>query len=123
MSNNNDILGEGINLQHVIELFYDKMIKDDRIRDFFTIVDLEALKRKQANIFASLLSADSRKVQSHLTTIHRPMVEDFGLNDMHYDAFASLLSETLHEQKVDKIIIITLMKNLESLREHILNKE
>lgn len=122
MRNSSEILGHGIDINHIIDVFYNKMVKDDRLRDFFTIVDLTAVKRKQANFFATLLSDDTEGVHSYMLETHRELVEDFGLNDDHFDALYNILAKTFTQEKVDPSIGATLLEKLEDLRPCVLGK-
>ena len=122
MSDSKDVLGTGININHVIDAFYNKMVKDDRVRDFFTIVDLAAVKRKQVNFFKILLSDSTDDIHNYMRNTHRDLVENFGLNDAHFDALSSILDETLIEKKVSSDIRSTVLQKLEMLRPFVLNR-
>ena len=122
MSDSKDVLGAGVDINHVIDVFYNKMVKDDRVRDFFTIVDLTAVKRKQVNFFKILLSDVTDDIHNYMRNTHSDLVENFGLNDAHFDALSSILNETLIEQKVAGDIRSTVLKKLEMLRPFVLNR-
>lgn len=121
MSDSNGGLGVGIDINHVIDDFYNRLVKDDRIRDFFTIVDLTAMKRKQVNFFKVLHSDVTSDIHDYMRNTHRDLVENFGLNDGHFDAMSSILTETLIEKNVDDEIRLTVLAKFEILRPFVLN--
>ncbi len=122
MSDSNGVLGAGVDINHVIDDFYNRLVKDDRVRDFFTIVDLTAVKRKQVNFFKILLSDENDGIYKYMIDTHRDLVENFGLNDTHYDALSSILTETLIENNILEEIRLTVIEKLEILRPYVLNK-
>ena len=116
------VLGVGIDINHVIDDFYNRLVKDDRLRDFFTIVDLTAVKRKQVNFFKILLSDANDEIHSYMRNTHRDLVENFNLSEVHFDAMSSILTETLIEKNVVDEIRSTVIEKLEQLRPYVLNK-
>jgi len=122
MFHSKNILGPETDIDIIIEAFYSKLVKDDRVRDFFTIVDLEAVKRKQINFFNIILSDDDKNVQNYMKTSHTELVNDFGLNDNHFNALHEVLAETLCEFRIEENYREKLLGKMEQLRPHVLCK-
>lgn len=120
MSLYNDIGGEAA-VNAAVDIFYRKVLKDDRIKHFFDGVDMakQAAKQKAFLTLAfggpnSYSGADMRKGHAHLVAK--------GLNDSHFDAVMENLGATLTELKVPANLIAQAAAIAESTRNDVLGK-
>ena len=102
-----------------IELFYTKVLKDDRIRHFFDDVDMVRQRTKQKAFLSAAFGGpvawdgkDMRKAHAKLP----------GLNDTHFNAVAENLKATLTELKVKQELIDKVLAIAESTRNDVLNR-
>lgn len=102
-----------------IEIFYKKVLADDRIKHFFDDVDMVRQRTKQKAFLSAAFGGpvpwdgkDMRKAHAKLP----------GLNDSHFNAVAENLQATLAELKVKKDIIDKIMAIAESTRADVLNR-
>lgn len=120
MSLYSEIGGEAA-VNAAVDVFYRKVLKDDRIKHFFSGVDMskQAAKQKAFLTMAfggphNYTGADMRKGHAHLVAQ--------GLNDSHFDAVMEHLGATLTELKVPGNLIAQAAAIAESTRKDVLGK-
>ena len=104
-----------------VDIFYRKVLKDDRIKHFFAGTDMakQAAKQKAFLTMAfggpnSYTGEDMRKGHAHLVAQ--------GLNDSHFDAVMEHLGATLKELNVPGELIARCAAIAESTRSDVLGK-
>ena len=112
--------GEGA-VNAAVDIFYRKVLKDDRIKRFFEGVDMEKQAAKQKAFLTMAFGGphnytglDMRKAHAHLVKM--------GLNDSHFDAVVEDLGATLKELKVPDNLIAQVAAIAESTRNDVLGK-
>jgi hemoglobin len=120
MSLYEEIGGEGA-VNAAVDIFYRKVLKDDRIKRFFEGVDMDRQAAKQKAFLTMAFGgphnysgADMRKGHAHLVAM--------GLNDSHFDAVMEHLGGTLTELKVPGNLIAQAAAIAESTRNDALGK-
>jgi hemoglobin len=115
-----EIGGEGA-VNAAVDIFYRKVLKDDRIKRFFEGVDMNKQAAKQKAFLTMAFGgphnysgADMRKGHAHLVAR--------GLNDTHFDAVMEHLGATLTELKVPGNLIAQAAAIAESTRKDVLGK-
>ncbi len=111
-------LGGEAAVNAAVDIFYRKVLKDDRIKHFFDSVNMENQAAKQ-KAFLTLAfggpnkytGADMRKGHAHL-----------GLNDSHFNAVMEHLGATLKELSVPGHLIAQCAAIAESTRKDVLCK-
>lgn len=120
MSLYSEIGGEAA-VNAAVDIFYRKVLKDDRIKHFFDGVDMDKQIAKQ-KAFLTLAfggpnnysGADMRKGHAHLVSK--------GLNDSHFDAVMENIGATLTELNVPANLIAQAAAIAESTRKDVLGK-
>lgn len=104
-----------------VDVFYRKVLSDDRISEFFEDVDMERQAAKQKAFLTMALGgpnnysgADMRRGHSHLVAR--------GLNDSHFDAVMENLAATLQELNVPADLIAQAAAICEGTRNDVLCK-
>ncbi|HUW76418.1 MAG TPA: group 1 truncated hemoglobin [Gallionella sp.] len=104
-----------------VDIFYRKVLKDDRIKRFFDGVDMDKQAAKQKAFLTMAFGGphnytgmDMRKGHAHLVKM--------GLNDSHFDAVVEDLAATLKELKVADNLIAQVAAVAETTRNDILGK-
>ena len=108
-------------VEAAVDIFYRKVLKDDRIRSFFSGVDMARQAAKQKAFLtmafggpANYTGMDMRKGHAHLVAR--------GLTDVHFDAVMEQLGATLKELKVPDHLIAQAAAIAESTRKDVLGR-
>jgi len=104
-----------------VDIFYRKVLMDERISRFFDDIDMDRQIAKQKSFLTmafgvplSYSGADMRNGHAHL--VKR------GLNDSHFNAVVELLGQTLAELNVAPELIAEVAAIAESTRADVLNR-
>jgi hemoglobin len=91
-----DRLGGAAALDAAVDIFYDKVLKDHRIKDFFTDVNMARQRQKQKAFLTMAFGGPNNYSGLSMTRGHAHLVER-GLNDSHVDAVIENLAATLQD--------------------------
>lgn len=116
-----DRLGGAPAITAAAELFYRKVLSDDRIAHFFDDVDMERQVAKQAAFLAMALGGPNAYTGQDLRAAHAGLVAR-GLSDVHFDAVLENLAATLQELGVAKAEIAEAAGIAASVRPEVLNR-
>ena len=105
-----------------VDLFYEKVLADERINQFFSSTDMEKQARHQKRFFAYALGGLPNYPGQSLRDAHRHLVEEQGLNDEHFDAVVENLGAALTELGVDAQLIGDAAAIVQSVRDEVLNR-
>lgn len=104
-----------------VDIFYRKVLSDDRINRFFEDVDMEKQAAKQKAFLTmafggphSYTGEDMRKGHAHLLKM--------GLDDSHFDAVVENLGATLEELNVPQELITEVVAICETTRNDVLGR-
>jgi hemoglobin len=108
-------------VEAAVDIFYRKVLVDDRISRFFEDVDMDHQAAKQKAFLTLVLGGPAKYTGLDMRKGHAHLVER-GLNDSHVDAVVELLGQTLAELGVsgDKIGKVAAIAN--SVRDDVLNR-
>ena len=104
-----------------VDIFYRKVLSDDRIGDFFEGVDMDKQIAKQKGFLTMAFGGPHNYTGMDMRTAHAPLVAR-GLNDSHFDAVAENLSATLQELGVGQELIDQVMAIAGSTRKDVLGR-
>ena len=104
-----------------VDIFYRKVLSDDRIRDFFEGVAIDQQIVKQQGFLTMAFGGPHNYTGKDMRTGHAHLVA-FGLNDSHFDAVAEHLSATLRELNVAQELIDQVMAIAGSTRNDVLGR-
>ncbi|MEO6787697.1 MAG: group 1 truncated hemoglobin [Chthoniobacteraceae bacterium] len=111
-------LGGKAAIDAAVEIFYKKVLADDRIKHFFDDVDMVRQRTKQKQFLSAAFGGpipwegkDMRKVHARLK-----------LKDSDFNAVAENLQASLTELKVKPELIAKVMAIAESVRADVLNR-
>lgn len=114
-------LGGQAAVDAAVDIFYRKVLSDDRISSFFDGVDMDKQAAKQKAFLTmafggphNYTGADMRKGHAHLVAR--------GLNDSHFNAVVELLGQTLAELNVPAALISQVAAIAESTRNDVLGR-
>lgn len=114
-------IGGAAAVDAAVDVFYRKVLTDDRVSHFFDGVDMDRQRGKQKAFLTmafggphSYTGRDMRQGHAHLLTM--------GLNDSHVDAIIELLGGTLQELGVADNLIAKVAAIAESTRNDVLGR-
>jgi len=104
-----------------VDVFYRKVLQDDRIKHFFEGVDMDKQAAKQKAFLTMALGGPHNYTGEDMRKGHAHLVAK-GLNDSHFDAVMEHLGATLTELKVPAHLIAQAAAIAESTRNDVLGK-
>lgn len=113
--------GEGA-VDAAVDIFYRKVLQDDRIKSFFTDVDMDEQIKKQKAFLTLAFGGPNHYSGLNMKEAHARLV-DRGMNDTHVDVVIELLGGTLKELGVGDDLIGEVAAVAESVRGQVLGRE
>lgn len=104
-----------------VDLFYRKVLADDRISHFFDDVDMERQAAKQKAFLTMAFGGPHSYTGQDMRNGHAHLVKR-GLNDSHFDAVKEDLAATLKELGVAQDLVDQVDAIAESTRNDVLGK-
>ncbi len=104
-----------------VEIFYERLLDDDRVKEYFTDVNMDRLQGMQRAFLSMVLGGPDEYEGRDLRAAHEHLVEK-GLNDEHFDVVAAHLLGSLVELDVPEDVVKAMATKLESTRSDVLNK-
>jgi hemoglobin len=104
-----------------VELFYRKVLSDERISHFFEDVDMERQAAKQKAFLTMVCGGPSAYSGKDMRKGHAHLVKQ-GLNDTHFNAVAEHLAATLTELGVPKALVEQVLAIAEGARADVLSR-
>ena len=104
-----------------VDLFYQKVLADDRINQFFAVVDMKKQIGKQKAFLTMVFGGPANYSGLDMRKGHAHLVER-GLNDGHFDAVVENLGQTLAELGIKDDLIRQVAAIAESVRNDVLNR-
>ena len=115
-------LGGEAAIDAAVNLFYDKVLADERIRHFFSDTDMERQRQHQKMFLSYAFGGMPGYSGKNMRDAHAPLMEKLGLNDSHFDAVMENLGAALVELHVPQALIAEAADIAESVRNDVLNK-
>jgi len=104
-----------------VDLFYKKVMADNRINRFFKDINLIKQSQKLKAFLAYAFGGPNKYTGRPLREAHAMLVKK-GLNDSHFNAVLENLGNSLKELGVSEDLIEEAAKIAESVRNEVLNK-
>ncbi len=114
-------LGGEAAVDAAVDIFYRKVLSDDRISAFFDGVDMDRQAAKQKAFLTMAFGGPHNYTGADLRRGHQHLVAR-GLNDSHFDVVVELLGQTLAEIGVAEWLIAQVAAIAESTRNDVLNR-
>lgn len=121
MSSLYERLGGAPAMEAAVDIFYRKVLSDDRIAEFFDDVDMSRQAAKQKAFLTMVTGGPNAYTGADMRRGHKHLVER-GLNDSHFDAVVELLAETLTGLGAAPADIAEVGAIANSVRADVLNK-
>ena len=101
-----------------VDIFYNKVLADDRVKGFFTGVDMKQQIAKQKMFLTYAFGGMPNYSGKSMREAHKHLK----LNDEHFNIIVQHLGNTLNELKVPADLIKEVAAIAESVRNDVLNK-
>ncbi len=111
-------LGGAAAVDAAVDIFYRKVLVDDRISHFFDTVDMEAQAAKQKAFLTMVFGGPNSYTGKDMREAHKHM----NLNETHFDAVVENLAATLTELGVGEAEINEIAGIANSVKDDILNR-
>lgn len=116
-----DQLGGHAAVNAAVDIFYRKVLTDDRISHFFDGIDMDRQIAKQKAFLTMAFGGPNNYSGKDMREGHKHLVVK-GLNDSHVDAVIELLGQTLKELGVADPLIGQVAAIAESVRSDVLGR-
>ena len=114
-----DRLGGEPAVNAAVDIFYRRVLGDDRISHYFGGVDMRAQVAKQKAFLTMIFGGPVAYTGKDLRNAHAGLK---GLNDTHFDAVAGHLVATLEQLGVPAPLVNEVVAIAEGARAHVLNR-
>ncbi|RUR18259.1 group 1 truncated hemoglobin [Legionella sp. km535] len=114
-------LGGQAAVNTAVDIFYRKVLTDQRVNHFFDGVDMEQQINKQKGFLTMVFGGPNYYTGKSMRDGHRHLVQK-GLNDSHVDVIIELLGATLTELGVDEHDIQEVAAIANSVRSDVLDR-
>ncbi|HDV5786126.1 TPA: group 1 truncated hemoglobin [Legionella pneumophila] len=104
-----------------VDIFYRKMLTDDRVSHFFDDVDMEQQILKQKGFLTMVFGGPNNYSGKSMREGHRHLIKR-GLNDSHVDIVIEHLGATLHELGANEKDIQEVAAIANSVRDDVLDR-
>ncbi len=121
MENLYEQLGGKTAIDQAVDIFYTKVLSDDRVNEFFKDTDMNKQKRMQKAFLTFAFGGPNNYQGRNMRKAHEKVVAD-GLNDAHFDTIVELLAETLKELNANDEQIAKVATIANSIRDDVLNR-
>jgi hemoglobin len=88
-----------------VDLFYDKVLSDERIKHFFAHTDMARQRAHQKAFLTVAFGGPNAYEGRDMRAGHARLVSEMGLSDIHFDAVVENLANTLREMGVAETLI------------------
>jgi len=114
-------IGGSAAVEAAVDVFYRRVLSDDRISHFFDDVDMDRQRAKQKAFLTMAFGGPHNYTGKDMRAGHARLVA-MGLNDSHFDAVVEQLAATLRELGVGEPQIAEVAAIAESTRNDVLNR-
>jgi len=105
-----------------MDIFYEKVLADPLLNEFFSGVDMDLQAKKQIAFMTHAFAGPDEYKGRDLRTAHRHLVARRGLSDAHFDAVAMHLKATLEELDVAPDLVDEALAIVASTRNEVLDR-
>jgi hemoglobin len=114
-------LGGEPSIHAAVDIFYRKVLSDDRIAHFFETTDMDRQAAKQKAFLTLVLGGPAAYTGKDMRAAHSALVAR-GLTDVHFDAVIEHLSATLVELGVAGELVAQVAATAETTRSDVLGR-
>jgi truncated hemoglobin YjbI len=106
----------------LLNSFYDELLELRELKPFFKYTPIETIKTHQSKLFRLILGSEEDKPKpgkmiDYMLASHSRLFRNYGLNETHFDAFATCFAQTMNSFDVAEDVIREIQTNLLPLRD------
>lgn len=113
-----EMLGGDSAVDIAVDKFYDKVLSDPLVKDFFKSTNMKFQRRHQKNFITFATGGPNHYTGKNMREAHKHL----NLNDIHFDQIKLHLSNTLLELGIKEPLVKVVSNLVESLRREVLNR-
>jgi hemoglobin len=98
-------LGGAAAVDLAVEKFYEKVLADERVQNFFAHTNMQQQKQHQKDFMIYAFGGAQHWNGRSMRDAHKELVAEMGLTDSHFNAIAEDLVATLVEMEVPQTLI------------------
>ncbi|EGR34445.1 protozoan cyanobacterial globin family protein, putative [Ichthyophthirius multifiliis] len=110
-------IGGEESIKKFVQIFYQKILQDPRVKEFFKSIDMYKQIDNQNNFLTMVLGGPNNYKGRNMKEAHQHLK----LNDMHFNVIKDHICKTLTEIGVDNITVQEIAKLVETLRKEIVS--
>jgi hemoglobin len=111
-------LGGKAAIDAAVELFYKKVLVDDRVKHYFEDINMNAQRRKQKEFLSAALGSPVPWVGKDMRKAH----EDLSITEADFNAIAENLVATLKDLKISQELIDQVVAIVVTVKDDVLNR-
>ena len=115
-------LGGEPSINAAVDIFYQKVLEDDRVNYFFEGMDMDRQRKMQKAFLTFALGGPNNYKGKGMRIAHQKLVTERGLNESHFNAVVESLGATLQELDVPENLIAEAAATVISLKPDILGQ-
>jgi hemoglobin len=108
-------------IREIVRIFYDRVMADPRLAQFFPRTDMDSLRAKQVMFLTMLLGRTQTFAGQDLTAAHAGARAQ-GMTDEHFTALLDHLEFAMHELEVAEDYVREVIARLETTRSAVLGR-
>ncbi|OQW91618.1 MAG: group 1 truncated hemoglobin [Beggiatoa sp. IS2] len=105
-----------------VDIFYNRILADDRIKHFFANTDMEKQRHHQKRFLTYVFGGSNQYDGKNMRAAHSRLVKEKGLNDNHFDIVVGHLGGTLLGLGVAEDLVKEVARIAETVRNDVLNR-
>ena len=114
-------IGGSARINATLEIFYRRVLTDDRLSQFFIDIDMKHLQGRQSMFLSMLLGGKVVYTRARLRGAHAG-ARSQGMDDTHFDAVIQHFREALQEARVSPGVVNETIALLENTRTEVLDR-
>jgi hemoglobin len=115
-------LGGETAVNTAVDIFYDRLLADDRIKHFFSGTDMAKQRNHQKRFLTYAFGGSKQYDGKGMRTAHSRLVKEKGLNDSHFDIVVEHLGGTLLGLGVAEDLVKEVARIAETVRNDVLSR-
>jgi hemoglobin len=115
-------LGGAPAVEAAVDIFYDRVLADERLKHFFLNIDMARQRQHQKAFLTLAFGGPSAYGGRSLRAAHQGLVDRLGLNESHFDAVVENLAATLKGLGVAEALIGEVAAVAASVKDEVLGR-
>ncbi len=105
-----------------VDIFYNRILADDRIKHFFANTDMTKQRHHQKRFLTYVFGGSNQYDGKSMRAVHSRLVREKGLNDSHFDIVVEHLGGTLLGLGVAEDLVKEVARIAETVRNDVLSR-